>query len=65
MTRRWAPSIRSKRFPPNLLKKAEAFRMQLVEMVAETDDEILEQFLEGEDANLASSRPACARRPSI
>ena len=34
--------------PENLLKKAEAFRMQLVEMVAETDDEILVQFLDGE-----------------
>jgi len=34
--------------PENLLKKAEAFRMQLVEMVAETDDEILIQFLDGE-----------------
>jgi len=34
--------------PANLLKKAEAFRMQLVEMVAETDDEILMQFLDGE-----------------
>ena len=34
--------------PANLLKKAEAFRMQLVEMVAETDDEILVQFLDGD-----------------
>ena len=34
--------------PENLQKKAEAFRMQLVEMVAETDDEILVQFLDGE-----------------
>jgi elongation factor G len=34
--------------PENLLKKAEAFRMQLVEMVAETDDDILIQFLDGE-----------------
>ncbi|WP_263354065.1 elongation factor G [Acidicapsa acidisoli] len=34
--------------PASLLKKAEAFRMQLVEMVAETDDEILVQFLDGE-----------------
>ena len=34
--------------PENLLKKAEAFRMQLVEMVAETDDEILVQFLDGD-----------------
>jgi elongation factor G len=34
--------------PENLLKKAEAFRMQLVELVAESDDEILVQFLDGE-----------------
>jgi len=34
--------------PENLLKKAEAFRMQLVEMVAETDDDILMQFLDGD-----------------
>jgi elongation factor G len=34
--------------PANLLKKAEAFRMQLVELVAESDDEILVQFLDGE-----------------
>jgi len=34
--------------PANLLKKAEAFRMQLVELVAESDDDILVQFLDGE-----------------
>jgi len=34
--------------PESLLKKAEAFRMQLVELVAESDDEILVQFLDGE-----------------
>ena len=34
--------------PANLLKKAEAFRMQLVELVAESDDDILIQFLDGE-----------------
>ena len=34
--------------PENLLKKAEAFRMQLVELVAESDDDILVQFLDGE-----------------
>ena len=34
--------------PANLKEKAEAFRMQLVESVAETDDEMLHQFLEGE-----------------
>jgi elongation factor G len=35
--------------PENLKKKAEAFRMQLVESIAETDDEILHLFLEGEE----------------
>src|SRR5208282_2963157 len=34
--------------PANLLKKAEAFRMLLVELVAESDDEILVQFLDGD-----------------
>ncbi len=34
--------------PDNLLKKAEAFRMQLIETVAEYDDEMLHKFLEGE-----------------
>jgi elongation factor G len=34
--------------PENLKKKAEAFRMQLVESVAENDDDMLHKFLEGE-----------------
>lgn len=34
--------------PADLLKKAEAFRTQLVEIVAENDDEMLAKFLEGE-----------------
>jgi elongation factor G len=34
--------------PANLLKKAEAFRTQLIEIIAETDDVLLEKFLEGE-----------------
>ena len=34
--------------PANLKKKAEAFRMQLVETVAENDDDMLHKFLEGE-----------------
>ena len=33
--------------PPELQKKAEAFHTQLVETVAENDDEILHKFLEG------------------
>jgi len=35
--------------PADLQKKAEAFRMQLVESVAENDDEMLHKFLEGEE----------------
>jgi elongation factor G len=35
--------------PENLKKKAEAFHTQLVETVAENDDEILHKFLEGEN----------------
>src|SRR5205085_10896409 len=34
--------------PANLVKKAEAFRAQLVETIAENDDEMLHKFLEGE-----------------
>jgi elongation factor G len=35
--------------PADLQKKAEAFRTQLVESVAENDDEMLHKFLEGEE----------------
>jgi len=35
--------------PAELKKKAEAFHAQLVETIAENDDEILHKFLEGED----------------
>jgi elongation factor G len=34
--------------PAELLKKAEAFRSQLVESIAENDDDVLHKFLEGE-----------------
>ncbi|MBV8671989.1 MAG: elongation factor G [Acidobacteriaceae bacterium] len=34
--------------PADLRKKAEAFRMQLIETVAENDDDMLHKFLEGE-----------------
>ncbi|MEO6922710.1 MAG: elongation factor G, partial [Bryocella sp.] len=34
--------------PEDLLKKAEAFRLQLIESVAESDDALLHKFLEGE-----------------
>ncbi|MGA9068720.1 MAG: elongation factor G, partial [Terracidiphilus sp.] len=34
--------------PANLLKKAEAFRTQLIEVISETDDVLMEKYLEGE-----------------
>jgi elongation factor G len=39
--------------PEALLKKAEAFRLQLIEVIAETDDVLLEKFLEGETPTIA------------
>jgi elongation factor G len=39
--------------PENLKKKAEAFHAQLVETVAENDDEMLHKFLEGETISAA------------
>ncbi len=39
--------------PENLKKKAEAFRAQLVETVAENDDDMLHKFLEGEEISAA------------
>ena len=48
--------------PANLLKKAEAFRMQLVESVAENDDEMLHKFLEGETPTAAELRKALRGR---
>jgi elongation factor G len=39
--------------PANLLKKAEAFRTQLIETIAETDDVLLEKFLEGDLPTIA------------
>jgi elongation factor G len=38
--------------PAELQKKAEAFRMQLIEVIAETDDVLLEKFLEGETPSI-------------
>jgi elongation factor G len=38
--------------PATLLKKAEAFRLQLIEVIAETDDVLLEKFLEGETPSI-------------
>ena len=39
--------------PADLQKKAEAFRTQLIEVIAETDDVLLEKFLEGEIPSIA------------
>ncbi|MDR3752160.1 MAG: elongation factor G [Terracidiphilus sp.] len=39
--------------PADLVKKAEAFRLQLIEIIAETDDVLLEKFLEGETPTIA------------
>ena len=39
--------------PAELRKKAEAFRLQLIEVIAETDDVLLEKFLEGETPSIA------------
>ena len=44
--------------PADLQKKAEAFRMQLVESVAENDDEMLHKFLEGETSTAAELKKA-------
>ena len=50
--------------PAELQKKAEAFHTQLVETVAENDDEILHKFLEG-DAISADELKASLRRSTI
>src|SRR5262250_2379162 len=42
--------------PAELKKKAEAFRAQFVETVAENDDEILHKFLEGEEISAEELR---------
>jgi len=50
--------------PESLLKKAEAFRMQLIELVAESDDEILVQFLDG-DMPTAAQLKAGLRKATL
>jgi elongation factor G len=47
--------------PADMLKKAEAFRMQLIESVAETDDGMLHKFLEGETPTADELRAALRR----
>ncbi len=44
--------------PADLKEKAQAFRMQLIESVAETDDILLEKFLEGEEPTTAELKSA-------
>jgi elongation factor G len=50
--------------PADLKKKAEAFRMQLIETVAENDDAMLHKFLEGETPT-AEELKAALRRATI
>src|SRR5205807_4197938 len=50
--------------PAELQKKAEAFHTQLVETVAENDDEILHKFLEGETIS-ADELKASLRKSTI
>jgi elongation factor G len=50
--------------PAELQKKAEAFHAALIEAVAETDDEILHKFLEGESIS-APELQAALRRATI
>jgi elongation factor G len=50
--------------PAELRKKAEAFHAQLVESIAENDDEILHKFLEGEEISAAELR-ASLRKSTI
>jgi elongation factor G len=50
--------------PAELKKKAEAFHAQLVETVAENDDEMLHKFLEGEEISAAELK-ASLRKSTI
>src|ERR1700724_2993349 len=50
--------------PAELKKKAEAFHAQLVESIAENDDEILHKFLEGEEISADALR-ASPRKSTI
>jgi elongation factor G len=50
--------------PADLRKKAEAFRAQLVETVAENDDDMLHKFLEGEEISEAELK-ASLRKSTI
>src|SRR6201984_3703336 len=50
--------------PADLQKKAEAFRTQLVETIAENDDDMLHKFLEGEEISEAELK-ASLRKSTI
>ena len=50
--------------PADLKKKAEAFRAQLVETIAENDDDMLHKFLEGEEISEAELK-ASLRKSTI
>ena len=64
-TRPWAPTMWSRKSPRTWRKKAEAYRAQLVEAVAENDDELLDKYLEGENISPEElKRGAARRRPS-
>jgi elongation factor G len=54
----------SEEIPAELKKKAEAFHAQLVETIAENDDEILHKFLEGEEIKAEELR-ASLRKSTI
>jgi elongation factor G len=47
--------------PAALQKKAEAFRLQLIEIIAETDDVLLEKFLQGEAPSIAELKTGIRR----
>ncbi len=50
--------------PESLAGQVETLRDSLVELVAETDDELLARYLEGEALTESSCAPDCAARPS-
>jgi len=59
------PSNITEEIPAELKKKAEAFHAQLVESIAENDDEILHKFLEGEEISADELRASLRSRRSL
>ena len=49
MTRRWAAKYSIEEIPADLKETAIEYRNQLVEAVADSDDEVMNAFLEGEE----------------